>query len=570
MAKLAVLYARVSSDKQAEGYSVPTQLEACRKYAEEHGLAIVGNHYVDLHTALQIRQVGDGWEFVNAQKAEEREADNKDIEPIPAYLDDYTGASLERPGLNELRDFIAREAVEAVIVYDLDRLSRKAVYQMLLEEEFAKAGVGVHYVLGQYEDTPEGNLQKQIKAAISEYERAKITERIKRGLKGKAKAGYVVVGARPPYGYQVQSEPHKNWLVVDEDEARVVRLIFQWYVNGDEEGKPLSIRAIARKLTALQIPTRGDKVEHVKKRHKRCVWQPGVVSKILKRETYAGVWHYNKNDFSDGQSTRPPDEWIPVEVPAIIDHSLWEQAQARLEYNKSFAPRNTKWPYLLQHRLTCLACGCAVTCFTKVRPSGRATSYYRCSAAMGQVTGHKCQMPHFRADQLEPAIWGWVSNLLLHPDQLAEGLRAQQTEAKRASQALQDRLTLVEKHIAEHDRQIEKLLELYLSSEDFPKELLREKRARLTKAKQDLEKERSSLARHLEQIIIPDTRIEEIEEFCGRIREGLKSASFEDKRQILELLDVQGKLAVEDGRKVVYVNCIIDQTRLAIVSPAPH
>jgi len=523
----AALYARVSTDEQAKGYSLTTQLEACRGYCEEHSFEIVGE-----------------------------------------FADDYTGASLDRPELDKLRDLIANDTVGAVVVYDLDRLARKAVYQMLLEEEFRKAGARVYYVQGDYADTDEGQLMKTIKAAISEYERAKILERSRRGLKGKAKAGYVIVGARPPYGYQVKSEPHKNWLIVDEDEAKVVRLIFEWYIYGDEYDGPLSIRAIARKLTGLGIPTRGDRDGHVKKRHGRCVWQPGVVSKILKRETYSGTWYYNKNDFSEKQKGRPKDEWIAVEVPAIIDRDLWEKAQARLQHNKSFARRNTKWPYLLRGRLTCLACGCSASAFTKVKSSGRATSYYRCIAALGHATGYTCQMPHFRGDQLEPAVWGWVSDLLLQPGQLADGLRAQQSEVERTSRALRDRLALLEESIADHGHQIERLLDLYLIGDDFPKELLDEKKARLTKARQELEKEREGLVRHLQQTVIPDAQIEEIEEFCRQVSEGLENASFEDKRRILELLDVRGQLAVEDGQKVVYISCMIDQTRVPIVSPS--
>ncbi len=534
MSKRAVLYARVSTEDQEKGYSLPTQIEACRKYAEEHEMTVV-----------------------------------------EVFTEDYTGTLMDRPELDKLRDLLTKDTIEGVIVYDLDRLARRAVHQMLLEEEFGKAGTRVYYVVGDYADTDEGRLQKQIRASVAEYERAKILERSKRGMRGRAKAGYVVVGARPPYGYTIESEPHKAWLVVVEDEAKVVKLIFVWYVYGDEDGKPLSIRAIAKKLSKMRIPTRGDKVEHVAKKNDYGIWQPGVVSKILRNETYAGTWHYNKNDFSNRQKDRPKKreqkkrpraEWIAVEVPPIIERDLWEKAQARLRHNKSFSPRNTKRPYLLQHRLTCLPCGCAVSPFTKVRPSGTGTSYYRCGAAIGHVSGRDCNMPHFRADELEPAVWEWVSGLLMHPDQLAEGLREQQAEAGRETQPLWDRLELVEKSIANHDRQIEKLLDLYLTSDDFPKELLEEKKARLTKARQDLEVERERLARYLQRAVLSDVQIEEIETFCRHVGEGLQNATFEDKRRVLEALDVQGKLAVEDGQKIVYVSCVIDEARVPIVS----
>jgi len=81
----------------------------------------------------------------------------------------------------------------------------------MIWEEFFRNGVSVEYVIGQYDDSDEGRLQKQIRASIGEYEKAKILERSKRGKRGKAKKRFVIVGARPPYGYKVVSEPHKAW-----------------------------------------------------------------------------------------------------------------------------------------------------------------------------------------------------------------------------------------------------------------------------------------------------------------------------------------------------------------------
>jgi site-specific DNA recombinase len=201
---------------------------------------------------------------------------------------------------------------------------------MLIEEEFIKKDVRIEYVLGQYPDNDEGRLQKHIRAGIAEYEKAKIIERMGRGKKGKAKSGYIIVGARPPYGYWKKSEPHKAWLEIDEDGSCVARLIFEWFIYGDEENGPLSMNAIARKLTSLGIPTRGDKRKHVAKKRGKGVWQPATVHKILGNETYTGVWHFGKTKMvNDGKSyNRPrndkrgpgkqvPNErknWIPVEV----------------------------------------------------------------------------------------------------------------------------------------------------------------------------------------------------------------------------------------------------------------
>ena len=198
MQRRCVIYSRVSTDEQVHGYSLQTQIDACRKYATERGYIVAGE-----------------------------------------FQDDYTGVSMDRPGLNEMREFIAKDSTSLVIVYDIDRLARKSVYQMLLEEELIRAGANVEYVLGQYADTYEWRLQKQIRASIAEYEKAKILERSKRGKRGMAQSGFVLVAARPPYGYRVKSEPHKAWLIIDKEEGKIVVLVYRWYVYGYGQRGPM-------------------------------------------------------------------------------------------------------------------------------------------------------------------------------------------------------------------------------------------------------------------------------------------------------------------------------------------
>src|SRR5581483_7249817 len=178
---------------------------------------------------------------------------------VGEYKEDFTGTKIDRPELNRLREQAAREPIDAVIDYDIDRIARKSIYQMLIEEEFEPRSIRVIYVNGQYENTDERRLQKQIRASIAEYERAKILERSKRGKRGKAQSGFVLVGARSPYGYAVKSEPHKAWLEVCEEEAQIVRLVFSWYLIGDGKNAPMTLRGIGARLRDMQIPTRGDK-----------------------------------------------------------------------------------------------------------------------------------------------------------------------------------------------------------------------------------------------------------------------------------------------------------------------
>jgi site-specific DNA recombinase len=232
----------------------------------------------------------------------------------------------------------------------------------------------IEYVMGQYADTDEGRLQKQIKGAIAEYEKAKIMERSKRGKRGKAKSGYVIVGSRPPYGYKTVSEPHKSWLEIDEEEARIVCLIFLLYVFGENPGTRMSLNGIATYLTKLQIPTRGDKHKHVVKKQGFGVWTYAMIRHIVMNRTYIGEWYYGKTHMiGDGkkatrkatskcgtgkQVARPQEEWIKVEVPAIINRKTFDLAQQRIEENKTRMGRQPlKKPHLLAKRLRCSRCG---------------------------------------------------------------------------------------------------------------------------------------------------------------------------------------------------------------------
>jgi len=308
--KRVVLYARVSTEDQARhGYSLPSQLEECRKYAQERGWTVVA-----------------------------------------ALSDDgVSGATLDRPGLDRIRDMAHAGEIDGVIVYDLDRLSRKVVHQLPIEEELGKLGVAIHYVVGDYDDSDEGRLQKQIRAAIAEYERAKLRERMVRGRRAKVKAGNVLVHTTPPYGYRVVTDPttQKDKLVPLEEEARIVRLIYHWYAYDN-----MSMGAIARRLSELRIPTRLDTMPTRGGAKKRGYgqWSRATVAKILSREVYIGTWYYAK--WNNGRQN-PRDWWLAVEVPPLVERETWELAQKRRRLNREMAKRNNKYQYLMRQRLTC-------------------------------------------------------------------------------------------------------------------------------------------------------------------------------------------------------------------------
>lgn len=537
MSKQAAIYSRVSTDEQAKGYSLKTQIEACHTYAQERGYTVV-----------------------------------------ETFSDDYTGAAIDRPELNKLRDFMARNPLDVVIVYDIDRLARKSAYQVLIEEEFKRAGTAIEFVMAQYEDTDEGRLQKQIRGVIAEYEKAKILERSKRGKRGKAKSGFVLTGARPPYGYTVKSEPHKAWLEIDESEAGIVRMVYDWYLNGDEKGAPMSANSIAKRMTQMGLPTRGDNQAHFAKKHGKGVWQRAMIIHILTNETYTGTWYFGKTKMiEDGkqresqskrglgkQVARSREEWIPVNVPAIIDPETFALAQKRKVYLTRLLGGHAKFQYLMKSRLTCAKCGYSM----RGQFVHGKNQYYLCNGRRQIVC--LCDMPSVRGDWVDALAWEWAKMIIENPENLRAGLDGVQNELQQANKALLDRLSIIDEQMQEHQKQLDKLLDLYLGG-DFPKEVLTERKARLESMLANLRNEQNDLARHIRKVTMTDDQLSFIEAFCAKIRHGLDTADFNTKRQIIELLDIRGKIAFENNEKVMYLKCLLDtqqQQRLQIqISP---
>jgi site-specific DNA recombinase len=152
--------------------------------------------------------------------------------------------------------------------------------------------------------------------------------------------------------------------------------------------------------------------------------------------------------------------------------------------------------------------------------------------------------------------------IIENPDNLRVGLDNIQVELQQANQALFVRMELIDEQVKEHQKQLDKLLDLYLSG-DFPKDVLTERKSRLEQMLTDLSKEQRELAGHIRKVTMTDDQITYIEAFCAKIRNGLDQADFNTKRQIIELLDVRGKVAFENNEKVIYIKCLIPQQQVS-------
>jgi len=522
----AVLYGRVSGDDRNKtgGENLRDQLRLCRDHAQERGYAVA------------------------AELAEDDRG--------------ASGATFDLPQLSRVLEMARGGEFSVLIVRELDRLSRDLTKQLVVEQELMRAGVSIEYVLYDFPDTPEGRLNKNLRAMLAEYEREKIKQRMMRGRVRMAKAGEVLNGGRPPFGYRNIILDGKKAMEINSEEARTVRLIFAWYTRGDGERGPMSIRALAKELTRLCVPTYADlrnpKNCTAKTAAKRGQWGASSVARILSNETYAGTWHYGPDS-----GDREP---IAVAVPAIIDDEMWAVTQARRKRNKARAQRNRKYEYLLAGHLTCSDCGRRVAGKPTHNPAGKLILYYGCQATK---RGFDCPMGYtsFPVAEADAQAWQWVRGLMVDSDQLEASLRRYQEERVALTEPLRTRLAIVEDLVQEKRARLERLLELYLSGE-YSRDTLNELKAQEEAVLAGLQEERRQIAARLTHQTLAEDRLQSVLVFAARIRNGIAEAdrSFEKRRQLLEALGLTGEVAVEDGDKVLYLHCMVGDFRSVIVS----
>lgn len=457
---IAAIYARVSSDKQKEEQTIGSQVAALKEYAGMHG-----------HT----------------------------VPPEWIFLDEgYSGATLQRPGLEQLRDVAAEGRIDKVLVYSPDRLSRKYAYQVLLIEEFARYGVEVVFIKSPQATTPEEQLLVQFQGMIAEYERAQIAERSRRGKKYRAKAGSINVLSGAPYGYRYirKTDTSAAYYEIEEIEASTVRKIFDLYTKDF-----LSIGAIAKKITSEGIPTKTGKF----------VWDRSVIWAMLKNPAYKGTACYGKTEVAQRKKAtrlsrkrggfsprcsstkeRPMKDWIEIPVAAIISEETFDIAQERLQKNKALSKRRTIEPTLLQGVLVCRLCGYAYY-RTSTRTSKRKIYYYRClgSDDYRYTNGRVCESQPIRQDYLDELVWQEIVKLLENPDIIRNEIDKRIKEAQALNPSRKRKETL-NKELGRVRKGIGRLIDAY-QDDLLDLSELRQRSSALRKRESTLKSELASL-----------------------------------------------------------------------------
>jgi site-specific DNA recombinase len=458
-------------------------------------------------------------------------------ELVASFCDEgYSGARLDRPGLDALRDQAEAGIFEVVWCLSPDRLARSYPYQVLVIDELARHDVRVIFAdAPAIDDDPQARLLTQVQGVIAEYERAKIAERNRRGKLWRARAGEVI-SWKAPYGYRriPRAGEVAAHLEIYEPEAAVVRRIFDDRVAGGH-----SVREIVRRLNA----------EGVVSPSGQSVWSTSSISNLLRNETYIGRLYYNQTEATAGpggksrQRPRPKEEWIAITVPAVVDDTAFETAQRVGGRNAFFSPRRAKpGAFLLRGLVRCGHCGIVVACHQ--RPASKKSDaawnrYYYCRNHDPIRAGgehHRCPERNIRADALDEFVFNQIRDALLRPEVLLAGERAVTARTPAPDdQILAQQLDRLERKTEGALSEQRRLVDLY-QADLIDLAELRRRTGEVDQRRRALEDQRRTLIEQRQTLTHDNQLRTRIASFAERVVAALEELDFDQRQALLRLV----------------------------------
>lgn len=365
--------------------------------------------------------------------------------------------------MDRVRDLVAAGDVSVVLAQDRDRFAREPAYHYLLRREFEERSCKIKALNDRGDESPEGELTDGILDQLAKFERAKLTERTRRGKLRKAREGKIIASGYASIGFAYDAD--RIGYVVDELEMPVAHRIFRMI---GVEGKTLS--AVKTTLDHERVPTPGGArfwsrptlraliLDDVYKPHTfeeiKELISPDVASRLDRTRCY-GMWWYNRRHIVEkrvsepGENGRiyrrrrkvtekPREEWIGVTVPdAGLEREVVEAAREAIRNNRKTSNVGHRFWELSGGVSQCAECGRSLVTSVSYGRNNKPYFYYVCPRNYehhwGACPSTKCH----RAKELEERVWSLVSGLLKDPERLRAGLeRTIEEELRRADESL--------------------------------------------------------------------------------------------------------------------------------------
>ena len=371
----------------------------------------------------------------------------------------------DRPALKKLKHDIERWKIDVVLVWRIDRIARRTILLLDLVEFFNEHDVGFVSTEENLDTkSPNGKFFLTILGAFAEMERALIAEKTFMGKLEAAKKWIYSFGPSP-YGYT--KDPDSRILVINKDEAKIIRQIFEMYVSEKK-----SIEEIAKCLSSKGLDNNGTKKNgKQRKTYRQWKWRPKFVGDVLKNEAYIGKHFVNRYTLETDKNTgkkvtvqKDPSEWICIPTPEIIDKAVFNQSQARLEKNK-YLYNNRNKPvreHLFRWLLKCEECGSNYKAYLG-KKNGKGYVFYRCGRK-GKLKfgGTQCTNHQISEAVLVKNIFAQVNGMINHPHELIDTHVKTSVDTAKITTWSHD-IQSIQEQIREQNQQRDNVMELLIT-----------------------------------------------------------------------------------------------------------
>jgi site-specific DNA recombinase len=374
--------------------------------------------------------------------------------------DQATGTKLDRPGLQAALDLARSGAIDMLLVYRVDRLSRKVRQLAQLAEELDTLKVVLRSATEPFDTgSAAGRMMLQMLAVFAEFEHATIVDRISAGIERRAKEGRWF-GGRPPFGYRFSNE--ERVLVPDPVKAPIVRRVFDLYAR-----KRLGTRTIAQLLDDEGAPAPSAGWGH-----------PGV-HWIINNPTYVGKIRWRDKVF-DG-----------IHEP-LVDEFTFAKAQAILaERGEHAKRRGNASDFLLSGLLRCGKCGKAYIGMSANGNGGR-YHYYACTGR--QKYGPKaCTGERLPRDKVDEAVLHQLVSIYRDTNIVADAITHANAETEKRRPEFEQRLASIGAEITRAEQALERYYEAFERGKLSP-ERCEDRLTRLQARLDDLHAQQAELA----------------------------------------------------------------------------
>jgi len=466
------IYCRVSTDPQEDNTSLDEQEAVSREYCRANGL-IVGLVHRETFTGYQYR---------------------------------------ERKGLSDMRERYQNGRIKGVVIRTLDRLSRSQVHNAILMEEMEHYNTTLYCVKENIDDTPMGRFSRMVLAFVAEMEREKIMDRTMTGRTNAVKNGQLkaISNHRIRYGFQWEDPAAKDRIILNEEEAAIIRWMAEQYADGVGT---VRLRGMLEQR-GIPAPMGGE-------------WSDYTIMSILSDRRITGTnmqafRHKEKRYKSHHDTVNIPDG----SYPAIISEELFERLQKRMETNKAQAIRSSKRPEDFLLRAGYVRCAVCHRGMRGLYDARRNTFAYRCNNGHGFLP----------SKPLDDAIWECIERMADHVVLIEEAiaLATNDNRLERNVRAIENSIATWQ---ASADNYLDDLKDATLTGKS--RTAIRKLLDDANKMVLELEAEKAQIAGGLIDKERERAAYQDILAWCNRVKTARDELTYQQKRDFMTMLGIQ-------------------------------